>query len=184
MIVQLSPVIVGWTNYFRIAQRCNRSFAASDHVLTQQLLRWAQRRHPRKGMRWIVRRYWTMRPPQAWTFASPKDSSRLRHHTDTFHLNHCKVRGMASPFDGNLVYWSKRLRDHPLTRTTVGTLLGRQLGKCACCGLYFRDSDVIEVDHIDPAGGHHLRNKQALHRHCHHVKTVQNQDHRRRRGET
>jgi RNA-directed DNA polymerase len=183
LIVQLAPVIVGWTNYFRIAQRSNRSFARCDYVLTQQLLRWAQRRHPRKGMKWIVRRYWTMQPPRRWTFASPKEGSRLRHHTETDHLNHYKVRGTASPFDGNLVYWSTRLRHHPLTRTIVGTLLVRQRGKCAWCGLHFRDGDLIEVDHIDPTGGHWLTNKQALHRHCHDVKTVQNQDHRRRRGD-
>jgi RNA-directed DNA polymerase len=182
LIAQLSPLIVGWTNYFRIAQRSNHSFAACEHVLTQQLLRWAQRRHPRKGMKWIVRRYWTMRSPRKWTFAAPREASTLRHHTDTFHLNHRKVRGTASPFDGNLLYWSKRLRDHPLTRTTVGTLLVRQQGRCAWCGLYFRDGDLIEVDHVDPIGGHRLTNKQALHRHCHDVKTVQNQDHRRRRG--
>lgn len=183
LIVQLSPLIVGWTNYFRMAQGCNRSFAGCEHVLTQQLLRWAQHRHPRKGMRWIVRRCWTMRPPRKWTFAS-KEGSPLRHHTDTFHANHCKVRGTASPFDGNLVYWSRRLRGHPLTRTVVGTLLIRQQGRCAWCGLYFRDGDLIEVDHIDPTGTQRLTNKQALHRHCHDVKTVQNQDHRRRRGDT
>jgi RNA-directed DNA polymerase len=184
LVIQLSPLIVGWANYFRIAQRSNRSFAGCEHVLTHQLLRWAQRRHPRKGMRWIVRRYWTMRPPRKWTFTCPQDGSRLRHHTDTFHRHHCKVRGRASPYDGNLVYWSTRLHDHPLTRTTVGSLMIRQRGRCAWCGLYFRDGDVIEVDHIDPAGGHHLGNKQALHRHCHDVKTVQHQDHRRRRDGT
>lgn len=183
LIVQLSPLIGGWTNYFRIAQRSNRSFARCEHVLTHQLLRWAQRRHPRKGMKWIVRRYWAMRPPRRWTFALPKEGSSLRHHTDTFHANHYKVRGTASPFDGNLVYWSQRLRDHPLTRTIVGTLLSRQQGRCAWCRLYFRNGDLIEVDHIDPAGGQRLTNKQALHRHCHDVKTVQNQDHRRRSGD-
>lgn len=52
----------------------------------------AQRRHPRKGMKWIVRRYWVKRPERAWNFASPKEHSWLRHHTDTFHLNHYKVR--------------------------------------------------------------------------------------------
>lgn len=180
LVIQLSPLIVGWTNYFRIAQRSNRSFAGCEHVLTHQLLRWAERRHPRKGKRWIVRRYWTMRPPRRWTFACLQDGSRLRHHTDTLHRNHSKVRGRASPYDGNLVYWSTRLRDHPLTRTPVGSLLIRQRGRCAWCRLYFRDGDLIEIDHIDPHGDHRLTNKQALHRHCHAVKTVQYQDHRHR----
>lgn len=27
-----------------------------------------------------------------------------RRHTDTFHLNHCKVRRPASPLDGNVLY--------------------------------------------------------------------------------
>ncbi|WP_236031889.1 HNH endonuclease [Ktedonospora formicarum] len=83
---------------------------------------------------------------------------------------HTKVKGAASPYDGNLLYWSTRLSKHPLLNGTKGKLLHKQKGKCRWCELHFRDGDHIEVDHITPkseGGGEELSNKFALHRHCH-----------------
>ena len=53
-------------------------------------------------------------------------------------------------------------------------LLRRQKGKCSLCGLYFREGDRLELDHILPKsnGGTNRRdNLQLLHKHCHHNKT-------------
>ena len=86
------------------------------------------------------------------------------------HREVSKVKGQASPFDGNLLYWAKRLKDHPLTKTTLGKLLQKQQGKCRWCELLFWEEDQIEIDHITPkseGGGEELSNKFALHRHCH-----------------
>jgi RNA-directed DNA polymerase len=52
----------------------------------------------------------------------------------------------------------------------------RQKGKCARCGLYFEDEDVLEIDHIVPkseGGEDGYKNWQLLHRHCHHEKTAE-----------
>ena len=52
----------------------------------------------------------------------------------------------------------------------------RQKGKCTRCGLYFKDGDVEEVDHIIPkaeGGRDDYKNLQLLHRHCHHQKTAE-----------
>jgi RNA-directed DNA polymerase len=54
-------------------------------------------------------------------------------------------------------------------------LLKRQQGKCAFCGLYFRNDDLLEQDHIWPrayGGVDSLVNLQVLHRHCHDRKTA------------
>ncbi len=51
----------------------------------------------------------------------------------------------------------------------------RQKGKCNHCGLYFKDGDVLEVDHIVPkskGGKNEYKNFQLLHRHCHDIKTA------------
>ncbi len=83
---------------------------------------------------------------------------------------HIKVKGTASPYDGNLPYWSQRLSRHPLLNGTKGKLLQKQGGKCLLCGLHFQDDDIIEIDHIIPrsqGGGEEHSNKIALHRHCH-----------------
>ncbi|WP_041565699.1 HNH endonuclease [Nostoc punctiforme] len=86
-----------------------------------------------------------------------------------------KVKGTASPFYGNLKYWSSRRGEHPLVTTRVAKLLKEQKGKCAHCGLYFREDDLIEVDHIIPkslGAKDKYGNLQALHRHCHDSKTA------------
>lgn len=104
-----------------------------------------------------------------------KVAETLINHASKPIVRHIKVKGTASPFDGNLKYWSSRRGEHPLVTTRVAKLLKEQKGKCAYCGLYFREDDLIEVDHIIPTtkgGKDRYGNLQALHRHCHDSKTA------------
>jgi RNA-directed DNA polymerase len=39
---------------------------------------------------------------------------------------------------------------HPEAPTRVATLLKRQKGKCAYCGLFFQDGNLMEIDHKVP----------------------------------
>lgn len=81
-----------------------------------------------------------------------------------------KVRGEASPYDGQLLYWSQRLKHHPLLGGKLARLLKDQQGKCRYCGLVFKDGDIWEIDHLVPksqGGRNTLGNCQVLHRHCH-----------------
>ncbi|MBC6477048.1 MAG: HNH endonuclease [Hormoscilla sp. GM7CHS1pb] len=76
--------------------------------------------------------------------------------------------------DGNLVYWSMRLRKSPEVSARVINLLKRQQGKCGKCGLTFREGDKWEVDHIIPTsmgGKDWYTNLQLLHDYCHHTKS-------------
>src|ERR1051326_5137091 len=90
-------------------------------------------------------------------------------------VRHVKVQGAASPYNGNLLYWTQRLQNHPMLRSRVGALLKGQGGKCAYCGLTFRSGDLLEVDHIIPrnlGGDGSMKNLQVMHRHCHDQKTA------------
>ena len=82
----------------------------------------------------------------------------------------------ASPYDGNVVYWATQLGRHPELSTAWATLLKRQRGRCAHCGLYFQPQDeVIECDHVTPTalgGSQALANRQLVHGHCHDAKTA------------
>ena len=81
---------------------------------------------------------------------------------------HVKVKGSASPYDGNLRYWSERLTKHAAYYGRVGALLHKQRGQCCWCGLHFGSEDVIEIDHIDRnRSNNQLDNLRVLHRHCH-----------------
>ena len=94
---------------------------------------------------------------------------------EDFHIQKfVKVKGKASPYNGNLTYWATRMGKSTELPTRVAKLLKKQSGKCTECGTYFRDEDVMEVDHILPrsqVGKDNYRNYQLLHRHCHDIKT-------------
>ena len=73
------------------------------------------------------------------------------------------------------MYWSQRLRQHPLTTGRVAILLKRQQGRCAWCGSLFLNRTDIEVDHVRPRifnGTTDLTNLQLLHGHCHDQKSA------------
>jgi RNA-directed DNA polymerase len=167
LIRELNPIIRGWTNYYRTVTS-KKVFSKCDALLYNRLRRWAKRRHPNKNMAWIVRKYWLLNQGKGWTFGTEK--MFLRKHDHTAIQRHIKVRGTASPYDGNLLYWVQRLKNHPMMHNTLGKLLKNDKGRCRYCGLYFKDGDVIEIDHIWPlslGGTETFTNLQALHRHCH-----------------
>jgi RNA-directed DNA polymerase len=177
LIADLNPRIRGWATYYR-SVAASRVYALCEHRLFAQLWHWARRRHPRAGRHAVARRYWLLQPGARWVFAvreAGEVTARLHTHYTRFR-RHIKVRGTASPYDGNLVYWARRLREHPLTSTALARLLAAQAGKCACCGLLFRDTDLLEIDHVLPSsqgGSDHFTNQQVLHRHCHDQKTAE-----------
>lgn len=171
LIDQLNPVIHGWALYYR-ASVSKKQFAACDHHLTRMLWQKMARKHSNKSAKWVKGKYWRAIEGNTWTYATPEGPEQhvLRRHVAIPIKRHVKVKGKTSPYDGNLLYWVKRLKDHPLTRTTVGKLLQKQQGKCRWCELLFREEDQIEIDHITPrseGGGEELSNKCVLHRHCH-----------------
>jgi RNA-directed DNA polymerase len=178
LIATLNKQLIGWTYYYRNCV-ASATFARCDHVFLGALLRWAKRRHPREGARWVVRKYWCMVPGRRWDFTT--GTSTLAKHAATHIRRHIPVRGSASPYDGDLLYWAQRLKEHPLTGTTRGKLLQRQHGRCAWCGLLFEDeSDLLEVDQVLPAtkgGTYTYSNMQLLHRHCHDQKSASDGSH-------
>ena len=142
--------------------------------------RWAKRRHPNKSWGWVYRKYWR-RELGTWDFA-PKDGISLYRHEETPIKRHIKVRNNKSSYDGDWVYWAKRRGRQPGLPRRVATLIKRQAGQCAHCGLYFQSEDKLEVDHIIPksrGGNDGYNNWQLLHAHCHHQKTAKEEDLRR-----
>ena len=144
----------------------------------RKLKSWAKRRHSNKSGEWIKNKYWQTIGEDNWAFATRQEGKnplRLLKHGETEIVRHVKVKGEASPYDGNLVYWSTRMGSNPEVPATVATLLKKQKGKCAHCKLHFTEESVLEVDHIIPkskGGKDDYKNKQLLHRHCHDEKTA------------
>ena len=152
-------------------------FSRLDYISFYKLYKWGIKRHQNKGKKWIKNKYFQSIGDKNWVFATSNgnNSKRLISHTDTkTNDRYVKVKGDASPYNGNLVYWSSRQGKHPEMPKRTALLLKEQKGKCNLCGLYFKDGDVIELDHIIPkskGGKDEYKNWQLLHRHCHDEKT-------------
>ncbi len=176
LISKLNPVIRGWTNYFKTVVS-KETFSDMDKYLWELLWTWAKRRHPNKSKHWIAKKYWSIGQDVQWQFRCKTETGEavLLQHSRTEVVRHIKVKGAASPYDGDLTYWSTRLGKNPELNNRVAKLLKRQKGKCQECGLTFRDEDKWEVDHIkllSLGGKDQWENIQLLHKHCHDIKTA------------
>lgn len=180
LIGKLNPIIRGWSNYYS-AVVSKDTFGKLDQLLYWNLTRWGKRRHSTKTYKWVYERYWHRIQQgnyDAMTFSTSQEGKNpcwLLSHARTPIVRHKKVKGAKSPFDGDLIYWSTRLGEHPEMDRTVAKLLKNQDGKCAYCRHNFMDGDLMEKDHIIERrfGGKNSRdNLQLLHRHCHDKKTA------------
>jgi RNA-directed DNA polymerase len=166
LIGVLNPVIAGWANSYRAVVSA-KTFQRLDHRLYEKLRRWAFFRHPRKGRRWVIQRYWDTPPGKSWDFRD-RDGPPLNQHGRVPIVRHVKVRGQASPYDGNWRYWAARRGHYPGVPRRLAALLKKQEGRCKACRLFFKPEDLIEIHHLD---GHRSDNRYinlaAVHRHCH-----------------
>lgn len=110
----LNPLIRGWATYHRhvVAKAC---FTTVDHHIWRLLWRWARRRHPAKGAKWVLRRYFHRDGGLAWAFAADGradgQSPRLRlFRAMTIPITrHVKIRALANPYDPNWkAYFERR----------------------------------------------------------------------------
>jgi RNA-directed DNA polymerase len=176
LTAKLNPIIRGWCNYFSIGAS-SKVFSRLQHLILWKLFKWGVKRHRNKGRKWVKSKYFRKIGDDNWTFATPREGSNpmvLMKHSHTAIVRHIKVKGDISPFDGDLIYWSSRMGKHPEMPKRTASLLKKQKGKCAHCGLFFRDGDLLEVDHIVPrskGGKNEYKNDQLLHRHCYDEKT-------------
>ncbi|WP_079679964.1 group II intron reverse transcriptase/maturase [Planktothrix sp. PCC 11201] len=170
LINKLNPIIRGWSNYYS-TKVSKETFSRVDHLTYDKLRAWARTR----GKGDINKdKYWRTVGDKNWCF-STEDGIELIKHASTPIIRHTKVKGEASPFDGNWIYWSKRRGEYPETPNRVSKLIKKQKGICPHCGLYFTSTDIVEVDHIKPTslGGKDIYdNLQLLHKHCHDIKTA------------
>jgi len=182
LIGKLNPIIRGWCNYYRTVVS-KETFTKMDAYLWWLTWKWARRRHPNKTEKWVAKKYWTPTKERQWNFIGRLKNGEevtLRQHSETDIIRHVKVKGAASPMDGNLVYWSKRLRKSPDVSTRVLNLLK---SKCERCGMTFIDGDKWEVDHILPksrGGKDWYTNLQLLHDYCHDAKSAEDGSHKGR----
>ena len=197
LIVELNPIIRGWTNYYSFSNAQTVGvLTAQDRLVFQKLRAWS--RHRTGDWYKAKKKYWTTIGKNNWVFATRKKEGknplRLLTHTEfgSSGSKYVKVKGESSPYDGRLIYslyarWDAipicQLEKHHCLRnkkrtaplevsSSIGT---EQEGVCSWCCLHFREGDLLETDHnISRAlgGKNEYKNLQLLHGHCHDEKTA------------
>jgi RNA-directed DNA polymerase len=181
LIARLNLMLRGWALYHRHAAS-TRPFARVDHLLFGKLWRWARRRHPTKGARWVRAKYFTRRGHEQWVFHGKAVDGRgrpypvsLYHTADTGIRRHVKVRSQAHPYDPAWeVYFEERLSAkmaHDLAgRAAARWLWQQQGGKCPVCQQGLRLEERWHLHHVQwrvYGGSDTLDNRMLLHANCH-----------------
>jgi RNA-directed DNA polymerase len=182
LIGKLNPIIRGWMNYYKTSDISTvRGHQNQDNDLYHKLRSWGRRRC-KASWKIAHKKYWNYVVIKGKNNKVKRFSCReinglyLTSHTDTSCSNkYVKVKGNASPYDGNLSYWATRMGRHPEMDNLKASLLKKQKGKCTHCELYIRNGDIQETDHIIAKklnGKNVYSNYQLLHGHCHDEKTA------------
>ena len=118
LIEQINPVLTGWGNYFRHVV-AKEVFSNMDHILLNQLKRWAFRRHNNKSRQWVRNKYFKIEKGRQWCFKTEidKDGKKqifiLKKLSDIPIVRHPKIKKEANPFDPAWdSYFEKRKKQH------------------------------------------------------------------------
>lgn len=95
LIYKLNQIITGWCNYHN-AVCSKKTFEKIDDILYKMLWRWAKRRHPNKGKKWILNRYWKRIKSRKWVFSDEK--SELKRCGDVPIVRHIPLKRDKNPY--------------------------------------------------------------------------------------
>ncbi|HBB31597.1 MAG TPA: group II intron reverse transcriptase/maturase [Cyanobacteria bacterium UBA8803] len=99
LIQKLNSIIQEWVKYYSFA--CSTDvFRGLNHKIYTKLTSWARSRHPNKGAKWVVEKYWIKVGGDNWVFGyiNPKTDERyiLSKHTETKIVRHLKVNNIQA----------------------------------------------------------------------------------------
>ncbi len=143
---KLAPIIRGWRNYHRFCKMDGSRFSLwhMNHRTWQVFNK--ERKLNRHQVDALLKKAFPSVP-----------------YMENKHIN---VKGDKSPFDGDIIYWSKRSSEKYDGITAKA--LKKQHHSCGQCGLLFNDEEQVHLHHID---GNHYNwkpgNLVAVHKSCH-----------------
>lgn len=181
LIANLNRMLRGWAMYHRHVVS-KRIFSQVDYAIFKSLWQWALRRHPRKGKRWVMRKYFARRGSRAWCFFGEKKHDNdareivwLYHATSLPIRRHVKIKREANPYHPawEMYFEARESRHMAQTLAGRGTLLylwRKQGGKCIRCGEPITRETGWHSHHVIPkvlGGPDGATNRQLLHPECH-----------------
>ena len=100
----LNPKIRGWAYFYRHVV-AKQTFSYLDHKIVMTLIQWAKRRHPNKGIYWVMNKYFHQGNIYDWGFkgrATTKSGTQkvqLMSMSSIAIKRHIKIRALATPYD-------------------------------------------------------------------------------------
>jgi RNA-directed DNA polymerase len=181
LITLLNPILKGWALYHQPVV-AKQTYSRLDHLLFRALWRWAKRRHPKKSLEWVKKKYFRTREGRDWVFATTvvEESGRIRT-VELYSLagtpieRHKKVNGEYNPFDPSMEEMGEKLRMTRMLnklkyRKQILSLFQSQKGLCPLCNgaitkiTGWHDHHII---HRSQGGRDTLDNRVLLHPVCH-----------------
>ena len=167
LIQKLNQQIRGWANYHQ-AVCSGETFSRMDYILFEQLWRWAKRRHPKRGHKWVAERYWHSKGSRAWVFST--DNAELLRLGNFPIIRHTRVRMNANPYL-DAQYFTDRKFQLGMNRLSgrFKQVWRNQRGCCYHCGLPMDISDERDIFFKVPkamGGKAEVTNMAYVHKHC------------------
>jgi len=108
LIRQLNQIIRGWGNNYRhVVSKV--IFSNIDHAIWEMTWQWAKRRHPKKMLKWIKRKYFQSVGSRNWVFREKNGTTALLKLSDIPIRRHIKIKADANPYDPDWAeYFIKR----------------------------------------------------------------------------
>ena len=173
VLAKLNPIIRGWCNHFRTVTSAE-TFGKQRLFTHQCLLKWAQRKHPTRGKGYLYKKYFVKQANQLRFGMQSKNGPQgvitVKYHNSYLIKRHAKVQNTRSPYDGDVLYWTRRMSLYGGVAKRAAKLPIRQKGRCKGCGLSFQMEHVMKVDPIKPlsqGGKTVMTHHQLLHGVCH-----------------
>lgn len=181
VIRHLNPIIRGFGNYYRTV--CSKQvFSYIDHQIWEMLWKWAKRRHNKRRLKWVKKKYFRIVNGRDWVFSVKTTDRRgkakllcLESMMKIEIVRHAKVKNTASPDDPQLnLYWQERATKKGKIFWARGSrnyrIAEAQKWQCPLCGEHLFNGDKLETHHITKVtdgGLDTIDNLIHLHKTCH-----------------
>lgn len=124
LIRMITPKIKGWANFYH--HSCaKQTFSRLDNKVFKLLWKWAKRRHPNKGKRWIKAKYFKTMGNQHWVFSTTdkKQVCKLPLFDATKIIRHTKIKCLSNPYDKEWEdYFKERAKGRPAKHENISKL--------------------------------------------------------------
>jgi len=183
LVLKLNPIIKGWANYHcHVVSK--KIFNRVDCAIFKSLWQWARRRHPKKSLHWIGRKYFHPSNENKWVFfgqIADKEGDfyeiKLFKASSTPICRHVKIKGEANPYDPAWEsYFEKRLGIKMVNRLKgkrkLIHLWKEQKGICPICNQKITVISGWHCHHLIQrvyGGSNNIDNLVLLHPNCHNL---------------